>query len=298
MVAQQLLNGFVTGSVYALFALGFNLIFGVHRIMNLAHGALLMLGAFIALYAVQIGIPLWTAFVLAMAVSGAMAVALDFVAFRPLRRQRSSDSAFAAIVASIGAAMILTNIAQRISGAKVMRFPFGTVPVEAVTLFGLRLTPLQIVVVVSVWILVGILAYYLYATSFGRQVRAVANNERAAMLLGVEPRTVYVQTFFLSGAFAGAAGVLVGLSFNAIHFGMGEPYLLLGFVVLVVGGLGSLTGAVCAGILLGVTQTLTIAYLPTGLGDIIVYLLLFVVLLVRPNGLFGQRIAASRIGRR
>jgi branched-chain amino acid transport system permease protein len=194
--------------------------------------------------------------------------------------------------------MILTNIAQRISGAKVMRFPFGTAPVDAVTFLGLRITPLQIVVVVSVCVLVGILAYYLYATSFGRQVRAVANNERAAMLLGVEPQTVYLQTFFLSGALAGAAGVLVGLSFNAIHFGMGEPYLLFGFVVLVVGGLGSLPGAVCAGLLLGVTQTLAIAYLPTGLGDIMVYLLLFVTLLVRPNGLFGLRIAASRIARR
>jgi branched-chain amino acid transport system permease protein len=298
MLTQQILNGFVVGSVYALFALGFNLVFGVHRIMNLAHGALFMAGAFIALFSFQAGTPLWAAFIVAAFGSGVLAVLLDLVAFRQLRARRSSDASFASIIASIGASLILTNIAQRISDAKVMRFPFGTVPVEALTFGGLRVMPLQIIVVLSVCVLVAMLAYYLFGTSFGRQVRAVANNERAAMLLGVEPQTVYLQTFFLSGALAGAAGVLTGLSFNAIHFAMGEPYLMFGFVVLVVGGLGSLPGAVCAGLLLGIVQTFAIAYLPTGLGDIIVYLLLFVVLLVRPNGLFGQKIAPSWIGRR
>jgi branched-chain amino acid transport system permease protein len=163
---------------------------------------------------------------------------------------------------------------------------------------GLRISPTQAVISILT-ILCGVgLALYLYRTSFGRQVRAVSSNERAAMLLGVEPRMVYLQTFFISGALAGIAGVLIGLAFNSINFMMGEPYLLKGFVVLILGGLGSLLGAVVAGFGLGIIQTLTIAYFPSGLTDVIVYALLFLVLLIRPSGLFGGVVADARLARR
>lgn len=118
------------------------------------------------------------------------------------------------------------------------------------------------------------------------------------MLLGVEPKFVYLQTFFISGALAGLAGVLIGLAFNSINFAMGEPYLLRGFVVLILGGLGSLRGAVVAGLALGIIQTMSVAYFPTGLTEIIVYSLLFLVLLVRPNGLFGSAVTDARVARR
>lgn len=296
MIAQQLLNGLIVGGVYALFALGFNLIFGIHRILNLAHGAIFMAGAFFGLYAVEAGLPFWLAFLVAMAGAGLLAVLVDYIAFRPLRGR--GDVEFAAIISSIGVDLLLVSIAQRVSETQVLRFPFGTFPIETMKVMGLRINLLQILIVVLVLVLAGLLALYLYRTSFGRQVRAVAANPRAAGLLGVDAGQIFRQTFFLSGALAGAAGVLIGLAFNSIHFLMGEPYLLRGFVVLILGGLGSLPGALVGGLVLGLLQTLATAYLPSGLSDAVIYALLFVILLVRPTGLFGTALADTRVYRR
>ena len=307
MLAQQLLNGLVVGSVYALFALGFTLVFGVHHILNLAHGAVCMWGAFIGLIAVAPSalwpesafatpfLPLPLAFLLAMLAGGLLGVVLDLVAFRPLRKRHATE--FAALVSSIGASLILLSLAQQLSGTNILRFPFGTFPVEILHFAGLRMTLLQLTIVASVVLLFGALMFYLYRTSFGRQVRAVAVSERTATLLGVNPSSVYLQIFFISGALAGAAGVLIGLMFNSVHFLMGEPYLLRAFVVVVLGGLGSPVGAVVAGLLLGLIQTLTVVYLSSGLSDAIIFAILFGVLLIKPTGLFAGLRRDARVGR-
>jgi branched-chain amino acid transport system permease protein len=296
MAGQQILNGLVVGGVYALFALGFTLVFGIHKVLNLAHGAVFMTGAFVALYAVEGGLPLWLGFVLAMAASGLLSVVIEITAFRPLRH--SGEAEFGAIISSIGANLVVITIAQRISDTAVMRFPFDTFPVVIYEVAGLRVSQLQLFMAGCAAVLVLLLTLYLYRTRFGRQVRAVASNERAAVLVGVNPNFVYFQTFFLSGALAGAAGVLVGLAFNSIHFMMGEPFLLRGFVVIILGGLGSIPGALLAGLLLGMIQTLTVAYLPSGLTDAIIFSALFAILLVRPNGLLGKEAAGHIGGRR
>jgi branched-chain amino acid transport system permease protein len=296
MLAQQLLNALVVGSVYALFALGFTLIFGVHHILNLAHGAVFMWGAFVGLYAVtELHLAFPVAFVGASLVVGFLSVALDWVAFRPLRRRGAPE--FSAIVSSIGAGYILMSIAQRVSDTKVMRYPFGTFPIEIYSVLGLRVTLLQLAIIGSVALIVTGLVAYIFHTSFGRQIRAVAINERTASLLGVNPTGVYFQTFFISGALAGAAGVLIGIAFNSVHFLMGEPYMLRAFVVIVLGGLGSILGAVVGGLLLGVIQTLTIAYVSTNLSDAVIFSLLFLILLVRPTGLFGTLRRETRVAR-
>lgn len=296
MIAQQLLNGIVVGSVYALFALGFTLIFGVHHILNLAHGAVFMLGAFIGLYLVTaVKLPFAGALVGAGLGAGVVSVGLDWVAFRPLRRRGATE--FAAIVSSIGAGMILMNVAQRLSHTKIWRYPFGVFPVRVYSLHGVRVTLLQLVIIGCVAASVGGLALHLFHTSFGRQIRAVAINERTATLLGVNPTAVYFQTFFISGMLAGVAGVLIGIAFNSVHFLMGEPYMLRAFVVIVLGGLGSVAGAVIAGLLLGVVQTLTVGYLSSGLSDAIIFTLLFAALLIRPTGFFGTLRRERRVTR-
>ena len=291
MLAQQLLNGLVVGGVYALFALGFTLVFGIHHLMNLAHGAVFMTGAFVALYCVLSGWPLWLGFVLAMLACGALSVLIEITAFR--RLCKSGEAEFGAIVSTLGADLIIITLAQKISASEVLRFPFETFPVRIFEFAGLRVSLLQMFMAVCAFALMLVLTYYLYGTPLGTRVRSVSGNERAAVLSGVNPNVVYFQTFFLSGALAGASGVLIGLAFNSIQFTMGEPFLLRGFVVIVLGGMGSIPGAMVAGLLFGMIQTLTAAYLPAGLTDAIIFSLLFLVLLLRPHGLFGKETAGA-----
>lgn len=296
MFLQQVVNGLIIGGVYALFALGFTLIFGIHKIMNLAHGGIFMTGAFIGLYSVQAGLPIWVAFILAMIGAGLVSVIIEVTAFRRLRQ--SGEVEFSALISSIGANLVLVSIAQLLSKTQVLRFPFDTFPIVIFSFWGLRVSALQLAIALLALVLVGVMSWYLYKTGFGRQVRAVAQNERAALLSGIRPGAIYFQTFMLSGMLAGAAGVLVGLAFNSIHFMMGDPFLMRGFVVVILGGLGSVAGALVASLGFGVLQTLSIAYLSASLSDIIIFSLLFVVLMLRPNGLFGKDEAGMLRGRR
>jgi len=293
MIAQQLLNGLVLGGVYALFALGFTLIFGIHRIMNMAHGAVFMTGAFIGLYTVRAGLSLWVALPVAMVGAGLVSILIEIIAFKPLRKLALADAELASIISSIGAGLIVLSIGQYVSKTETMRFPFGTVSVQAMEVLGLRVTMLQLLMLAVAVLGVGLLAFYLYRTAQGRQIRAVAGNYRAAQLLGVNPDAIFYQTFFLSGALAGAAGVMVGLAFNAVQFLMGEPFLLKAFVAIIIGGLGSVPGALIGGLVLGLLQSLSAAYLPSLLVDAVIFMLLFVILMIRPDGLFAQAVLES-----
>ncbi len=286
MLAQQLLNGVVVGAVYALFSLGLTLVFGMHRILNLAHGAVFMWGAFIGYFAVTAaGLPLAVGFVLAIVGGGLLSVALDLLVFRPLRRREGDE--FGTIVASIGANLVLMDLAQQATNAQTLRFPFGIFPIKFFTFMALRVSLQQIVILAAVALLVVLLLVYLFRTNLGTDARAVAINEQTSMLLGVNPTAVYLNTFFIAGALAGAAGVILGIAFNSVSYVMGEPVMLQAFVVIVLGGLGSVPGALLAGIVLGMIQTLTTVYISSELSDAVVFGLLFVVLLVRPTGFFA-----------
>lgn len=296
MLAQQLLNGIVVGGVYALFALGFTLVFGIQRVLNLAHGAIFMSGAFVAYYVVAAGGPLWLGFILGAIGAGLLAIVVEIVCFRRLRR--TGDEEFGGVISSIGASLVIITIAQRISDTQILRFPFDTFPIVIWRFWGLRVSALQLFMLGMALALVLALGWYIYRSSFGRRVRAVTQNERAAKLVGVNPVSVYLQTYFLSGALAGAAGVLVGLAFGNISHIMGEQRLLYGFVIIILGGLGSIPGALMASFVFGMMQTLTIAYLSTGLSDAIIFLALFLILLFRPHGLMGKEEAGALRGRR
>jgi len=296
MLMQQLLNGVVVGSVYALFALGFTLLFGVNHIMNMAYGSVFMWGAFAGLYTVTaLEAPIYVALLVAMVTGGLVSVALDLVAFRPLRRRNAPE--FSAIVSSIGADLVLLTIAQKASNTAVMRFPFDAFPIVVFNMFGLRVRLLQLVIMGLVVAMVFGLMWSLYRTRFGQHVRCVAYSEQTSRLLGINPGPVNMQVFMISGALAGMAGVLIGLVFNSVHFGMGEPLLMRAFVIIILGGLGSIPGALIAGLAIGIVQTLSVAYVSSGVAEAIVFIALFIVILVRPTGLFGQATAAMRVQR-
>jgi branched-chain amino acid transport system permease protein len=291
MIAQQLLNGLSTGCVYALFSLGFNLIFGLQGVLNLAHGALFTWGAFVSLYATRAGASIYVALLLAILASGCLAILLELLVFRQLRLRKANE--FSAIAASIGAGMVLVGIAQEVSDTQIMRFVTDVFPSDVYQVLGLRISLLQVVIgALTLAFLVALLAF-VYHTTFGKEMRALSVDERTARLLGVNPGPIYLLTFFISGAMAGAAGVMIGVRFNYVHFLMGEPFFLYGLVAVVMGGLGSMAGAVVASILLGLAQTVVVMTPYSGFSDAIVFALLFIVLLVRPAGLFGGARSAS-----
>lgn len=296
MLAQQLCNGLVLGSAYALFALGLTLVFGIQRVLNLAHGAVFMWGALVGLLLVtELGVPFLPALLLAGVAVGLLNVVVDFVAFRPLRRRGASE--FGALVSSLGASLILVNLSQRVTGAQTLRFPADSFPSEAFMVAGIRLSLVQVTVVAVGAVLLLALLVYLYQTSLGRQVRAVAISERTAQLLGVSTEKVYLQTFFISGALAGITGVLLGISFNSVHSFMGDDLLLRAFVVIVLGGLGSIQGAVVAGLLMGLAQTFLVAYTSSELSDVAIFTALIAFLLFRPQGMFAGLHSETRVGR-
>lgn len=296
MLVQQLFNGVVVGGVYALFALGFTLIFGINHIMNMAHGTVLMMGALAGLYSVtMLDAPFLVAVIVGAIAGGLVAVILDYTAFRPLRKRKAPE--FSSIVSSVGASFILLSIGQQLTSTRILRFPFDIFPATPFRVGWLILQPLQLVIIAIVALMVVGLTYYLYRTRFGSEIRAVAYSEQTTRLLGINPAVINFQIFFISGALAGIAGVLIGILFNSVHFMMGEPLLLRAFVVIILGGLGSLMGALVAGLIIGVVQVLSVAYLSSGLADAVVFGILFAVLLLRPTGLFGGAASVARVSR-
>lgn len=300
---QQLINGLFLGSLYALFAVGYTLIFGVLDILNLAHQAIFMLGAIVALLLVlSLNMHIVPALLLAMVVAGLAGLLLERVAFRPLRRR--PDTQFSGMISSIAVALMLEAVVQGLFDRGILspnpaRFPPAVVPVGAVE-FGGAIVPLVrvIIVVVAILMMVGLTLMLRY-TRLGKSIRAVAENARAARLLGINVDRVIALSFVLSSALGGAAGILYALAVGSITHDMGRPLELKGLAVIIVGGMGSVPGAVLGGFLLGLAEVGTFMLDSTGLlpvqtsrvREAIAFTLLFLILLLRPTGLLGRRAA-------
>ncbi|MBO9648167.1 MAG: branched-chain amino acid ABC transporter permease [Variovorax sp.] len=296
MLVQQLLNGLVVGGTFAVFALGFTLLFGVNHILNMAYGTVFMWGAFAGLYtATTFDASFVLSLVVGMLAGGLLSVLLDLLAFRPLRRRGAPE--FSYILSSIGASIALVALAQKASNTAVWQFPADTFPVVVFEFLGLQIQLLQLIILASALLLVAGLVHALYHTGFGRRIRCVAHSEGTAQLLGINAQWVNVQVFFISGALAGFAGVLIGLAFNSVHFLMGEPFLMRAFVIIILGGLGSIAGSLVGGVVIGVVQTLAYAYVSSAAADAIAFVILFVIILIRPTGLFGKPGAVMRVQR-
>jgi len=283
---QQAVNGLFLGSIYALFALGYTLVFGVLDILNLAHAAVFMLASFVALFLVgRAGMHILLAFPLAVLCAGLVGVVLERVAFRPLRAR--ADSNISGLISSIAMATIFEALALWIWGPNVSRFPFGTIPERQFQLFGAVISRLQLTIIAVAVAIFLLLTWLVTRTRLGREVRAVAESPRASRILGVHVDRVIAWSFFISSALGGAAGVLFGLAFNAIQPDMGRGVELKGLAVIILGGMGSMPGAVLAGFLLGLTEVLVVAYLGASWRDAISFAGLFLILVLRPRGLFG-----------
>jgi branched-chain amino acid transport system permease protein len=292
MLAQQLLNGILSGAVYALFALGFTLMFGVLGVINLTYGFYFSAGAFIALFATRLlSMPIWAALPVAALVTGIIAIFFDGLLLTPLRRAKAPE--LASLMVTLGATLLLYSLMTAWFGTDIRRFPPAVFDGAAFDIHGLRITLSQILIVLTVFIIVASLAILLQRTRLGLAIRALAENDEAAQLMGVDANSIVRLVSFLSGAFGGTAGVLIGLNYNAIQPYMGEMMMLKGFAVIILGGLGDIRGAVAAGLILGILETLTAGYAASSLKDAVGFALLVLTLWFRPIGLFG-RAAAKR----
>ena len=287
MLEQQLINALSLGSVYALFALGFTLVFGVLGVINLSHGAIFMLGSYIALLLIEkLAMPLWLAMLCAMLVTGCIGALVDTLVLKPLRARNAPH--LAPMIATIGVAIVLTNLAQGWFGAENQRFPAGTIPEESLNFGALQVTALQIGIVAVSFALMLVLLVVMRRTQLGRALRAIAESPKAAYLLGINVEGLFFLTSFAAAALGGASGVLVGLSFNAISPFMGQPMLHKGIAVIILGGMGDIRGALIGGLFLGFAEVLTVAYISSDFRDAVAFGLLFAILLIRPAGLFGK----------
>jgi len=288
ILLQQLINGLFIGSVYGLFAVGYTLVFGVLDILNLAHAAIFTLGGLIALWLVQnAGLSIWIAFPLAIVAAGLLGLLLNQVAFAPLRRR--SDSQFSGLISSISMAIIFEAAALGLFGARSVRFPVGTVSGLSWQIGGITITLLQVGIVCVAALLMVILTLILRRTRIGKAIRAIGESERVTTLLGINVNGIIAFTFFVSSALGGAAGILFGLYFNNLTPDMGRSIELKGLAVIILGGMGSIPGAILGGLAFGLSEVLTVAITGTSnLRDVVAFAVLFAILLVRPSGLLGR----------
>ena len=289
MLEQQLLNALTLGSVYALFALGFTLVFGVLAVINLSHGALFMVGSYAALALVtRFQAPLWLAMVGAMLVSGTLGLLVDVLILKPLRLRNAPH--LIPMIATIGVSIMLTTAAQGLFGAEAMRFPEETLPAGEYIIGSVHVRALEIAIVLISFILMAVMFSILKRTQLGRALRAISESPKAAWLLGIPVERLFHATSFVAAALGGIAGVLIALDFNAITPGMGQPMLHKGIAVIILGGMGDIRGALIGGLFLGFAEVISKAYLSSQMGDAVAFGLLFLILLVRPSGLFGRQL--------
>ena len=289
--AQQIVNGLVLGSIYALVALGYTMVYGILGLINFAHGDITMIGALVSLTLLQLlaaaGLP--APVVLGLAACGAMLVcavlglSIERAAYRPLRRAPR----LAPLITAIGVSILLQYSAALVWGKQYISLPEVIEPVRF-TLFGAQLTSLQAAIFLLACAIMGGLLWFIKASRMGRAMRATEQNPDVAGLMGVNTNTVIAFTFLLGSAIGAIAGLMVVLYYGIGHYFMGFMLGLKAFTAAVLGGIGNVAGAVLGGLLLGVIESLVTSFVSASAADILTFALVIAVLLVRPSGLLGR----------
>jgi branched-chain amino acid transport system permease protein len=292
MLLQQLINGLTLGAVYTLIALSFSLVMGILGILNIAIAELFMIGGFLGFSAIAAGFPLPAAIAVGMAGCAIAAAIIERIGYRPLR----DSHLITPLLSTLAFSMILQNLATNIWGSDPLQLPAELFD-QRFSLGPASIGLMQIVVIGATVVLVAVLAMLVQKTAVGRALRAVAENRDVARLLGVSPNRITLLAFVLSGALAGAAGVLISLHYAAITPYVGVETGLKAIAVMVVGGVTRIFGALVAGPLIGIAEVLTVAYGGSQVRDLVVYGLMILILLLRPQGFlggartdFGQRV--------
>ena len=285
MFFQQLVNGLTLGSVYAVIAIGYTLVFGVLNIVNMAHGGIIMMGAYIGLLLVTVaGWGLFPALIGAMVGGAILGYLLEVLALRPLRGKKVTH--LAPLISTIGVSIFLESVALLVFGPQTRAFPTDYNQLMDFGLF--KISEIQIISMGTAVVLMVLLTLLLNKTRIGKAVRATAENIETASLRGRPTRRIITFTVMLASALGAAAGVLIALSFNAIEPTMGTSMGFKGLAVLIMGGLGNVGGAMAGGFILGVAEVFSVAYGASSFRDAVAFGLIILILFIRPQGLFAK----------
>jgi branched-chain amino acid transport system permease protein len=303
---QQIINGLVLGSIYALIALGYTMVYGVLGIINFAHGEVLMIGAMVSLSLLRLilsmtsDLPIWLTLLIVLSVTMTVCAGLSYwierIAYRPLR----NAPRLAPLISAIGMSILLQTIAMMIWSRNPMTYPqlLPSIPIDLWS-SGATITGKEIIIIaVALAVMCGLL-FLVEKTKLGRAMRATAENTQIAALMGVNPNRVISITFMLGGALAALAGIMIASNYGNVHFYMGFIPGLKAFTAAVLGGIGNLKGAMLGGLLLGLIESLGAGYIGDLTGgvfgsnyqDIFAFLVLILVLVLRPTGLLGERVS-------
>ena len=285
VVEQLILNGIIAGGIYALIAIGFSMTYGLLRFLNLAHGSLYVIGAYLAFFFFAMGVPIIGAFILAVLGGALCGIAMNYSIFKPLRSRKSTSLIM--LLASIGIFIFVENLIIALFGAEVKTIRTGPIT-QGMDFFGAIITQTQVMIIAVAIVTLVLLDIFLKRTKMGKAMRATADNKDVAQVIGINVEKITVYVFALASALAASAGVLVAIEQN-LEPTMGLAAIIAGFTAAVVGGLGNVRGAVAGAFLLGLVENIGIWFLPSGYKAAIAFVVLVVFLLFRPQGLFGRK---------
>ncbi len=288
-----LINGISLGSVYAIIALGYTMVYGIAKMLNFAHGDVIMIGCYVVFTVVStLSLPTWLGMILAIVLCTALGITIEAIAYRPLRQAKSS---LAVLITAIGVSYLLQNVALLIFGANTKSFS-SVVNIEPIKLFastgnaGLTVTGETVVTISACIVIMILLTLFVNKTRAGQAMLAVSEDNGAAQLMGINVNATISLTFAIGSALAAVAGMLLCSSYPALTPYTGSMPGIKAFVAAVFGGIGSIPGAFIGGILLGIIEILSKAYISSQLSDAIVFLVLIIVLLLKPTGILGRKI--------
>jgi len=294
MFSQQLINGLALGAVYALIALGYTMVYGILQLINFAHGEVYMLGAYLGIIVLGfltspwvgmgIGLALVVTLLASMAFCAAYGAAIERTAYRPLRQ----SGKLTPLISAVGMSIILQNFVMIAQGKEYKNLP-PLIPSEGFTVLGASVSPLQVMILSVSLLLMMLLHLFVTRTRLGKAMRATSQDRTMAGLVGIDSNRVIAVTFMIGSALAAVAGIMVTLYYGVVHFFMGYTAGLKAFTAAVLGGIGSIPGAMLGGIVLGLIENLGASYISSIYKDAFAFLVLIITLIIRPSGLLGQR---------
>jgi len=284
MFFQHLVNGIVIGGIYAMVALGYSMVYGVLQIVNWAHADVLMFGTFIGVILTGFGLPVWAMVIIAASFTAALGIGVERLAYRPIK---SPNRKMAVLVSALGMSTFLQNLAQLIFGSSTQ--PFNAIEKGNYTIGKIIFSNMQVIILVITAIMLLILYILVYKTKMGVAMRACSVNIENAKLMGINTNRIISVTFGIGAFMAGIAGILIGTYYSAVYPTMGYLLGMKAFAAAILGGIGSIPGAVAGGFVIGIIESLGAGYISSSYRDAYAFIIMIIILVIRPSGIFGAK---------